>query len=93
LQLRFSVSIYTNWNTSNNQSPNLRTTNPGFYTGGSPFFYITNAGGEPRVKPGVWRPEMWALLNSVGSYRDVEMFLKYNFGSTEVTFFEYTRHV
>jgi hypothetical protein len=22
--------------------------------------FITNAGGEPRVKPGVWRPEMWA---------------------------------
>jgi hypothetical protein len=22
--------------------------------------YITNVGGEPRVKPGVCRPEMWA---------------------------------
>jgi hypothetical protein len=29
-------------------------------TQGSPPFYITNAGGEPRVKSGVWRPEMWA---------------------------------
>jgi hypothetical protein len=27
-------------------------------TPGSPPFYITNAGGEPRVKLGVWRPEM-----------------------------------
>jgi hypothetical protein len=26
-----------------------------------PPFYITNMGGEPRVKHGVWRPEMWAL--------------------------------
>jgi hypothetical protein len=25
-------------------------------------FYITNAGGKPRIKPGVWRPEMWALI-------------------------------
>jgi hypothetical protein len=23
-------------------------------------FYITNVGGEHRVKSGVWRPEMWA---------------------------------
>jgi hypothetical protein len=30
-------------------------------TRGSPPFYVTNAGGEPRVKLGVWRPEMWAL--------------------------------
>jgi hypothetical protein len=30
-------------------------------TRGSPPFYLTNAGGEPRVKLGVWRPEMWAL--------------------------------
>jgi hypothetical protein len=25
--------------------------------------YITNVGGEPRVKPGVWRPEMWAQIS------------------------------
>jgi hypothetical protein len=31
-------------------------------TRGSPPLYITNAGGKLRVKPGVWRPEMWALL-------------------------------
>jgi hypothetical protein len=30
-------------------------------TRGSTPFYITNAGGEPRVKLRVWRPEMWAL--------------------------------
>jgi hypothetical protein len=29
-------------------------------TRGSPPFYISNAVGEPRVKPGVRRPEMWA---------------------------------
>jgi hypothetical protein len=31
-------------------------------TRGSPPFYITNARGEPRVKPGVLRPEIWALV-------------------------------
>jgi hypothetical protein len=30
-------------------------------TRGSPPFYITNAGGEPQVNLGVWRPEMLAL--------------------------------
>jgi hypothetical protein len=29
---------------------------------GSPPFYLKNAGGETRVKPGVWRPEMWAQM-------------------------------
>jgi hypothetical protein len=38
-------------------SPNLRTPNPGFHLGSTPF-YITNAGGKPRVEPGVWRSEM-----------------------------------
>jgi hypothetical protein len=28
-----------------------------------PLFYIANVGGEPRVKPGGWRPEMWALMS------------------------------
>jgi hypothetical protein len=42
-------------------SQNLRTPNPGFNPGFTPLpFYITNAGGEPRVKSGVWHPEMWA---------------------------------
>jgi hypothetical protein len=27
-------------------------------------FYIANAGGETRVKPWVWRPEMWALVST-----------------------------
>jgi hypothetical protein len=40
-------------------APDLRTPNPGFNPE-LPLFYITNVGGEPRVKPGVWRPEMWA---------------------------------
>jgi hypothetical protein len=30
--------------------------NPGFI-----LFHITNAGGKSRIKPWVWRPEMWAL--------------------------------
>jgi hypothetical protein len=32
----------------------------GFNSGFTPF-YITNAGGEPLVKVGVWRLEMWGL--------------------------------
>jgi hypothetical protein len=57
------------------QRPNLRTPNPRFNPGLTPLlfdmqgvnpgfnpFYITNAWGEPRVKPGVWRPEMWAQV-------------------------------
>jgi hypothetical protein len=41
---------------------NLRTTNPGFNPGLTPPpVYITNVGGKPRVQPGDWRPEMWAL--------------------------------
>jgi hypothetical protein len=28
-----------------------------------PFTYITNVGGEPRVKPEVWLPEMWAQFS------------------------------
>jgi hypothetical protein len=43
------------------QIPHLRTQTPGL-TRDSPPFYITNAGGEPRVKPWVWRPEMWAVI-------------------------------
>jgi hypothetical protein len=42
-------------------SPNLRTPNSGFNPGITPF-YITNAGGGSRVKPGVRHPEMWALV-------------------------------
>jgi hypothetical protein len=41
------------------QSPHLKTPSPGFNPGFTPF-YITNVGDELRVKPGVWRPEMWA---------------------------------
>jgi hypothetical protein len=33
-------------------SLNLRTPNPGFSMRFTPLFYITNAGGDPRVKPG-----------------------------------------
>jgi hypothetical protein len=43
------------------ESLNLTTPNPVFKLGFIPF-YITNARGEPRVKPGVWRPEMWAQI-------------------------------
>jgi hypothetical protein len=41
------------------QSPHLRTPNSGFNLGFTTF-YITYAGGEPRVNPRVWCPEMWA---------------------------------
>jgi hypothetical protein len=33
---------------------------PGLTQGLHPPFHIKNAGDEPHVKPGVWRPEMWA---------------------------------
>jgi hypothetical protein len=42
-----------------NLSPHL-TPNPGFNPVLTPF-YITNVRGEPRVKPGVWRPNILAL--------------------------------
>jgi hypothetical protein len=35
---------------------------------GFTLFYITNMEGEPWVKPGVWRPEIWALSCSCYSY-------------------------
>jgi hypothetical protein len=31
-------------------------------TGGSPPAFVIKKGGEPRVKTGVWRSEIWALL-------------------------------
>jgi hypothetical protein len=31
-------------------------------TRGSPPNLLYKKGGEPRVEPGVWRPEMWALI-------------------------------
>jgi hypothetical protein len=40
--------------------PHLKTPNPGL-TRGSPPHLLYKRGGEPRVKPGVWRPETWAL--------------------------------
>jgi hypothetical protein len=36
-------------------------------TRGSPPFYLTNLGHEPQVKPGDWRPVMWALENWVST--------------------------
>jgi hypothetical protein len=56
-------------------SPNVRTPNHGFNQGFTPPppFYITNAGGESRVKPGVWRHEMWALVSVL---RQAEFLLK-----------------
>jgi hypothetical protein len=42
-------------------SPNLRTPNPGFNLGCTPFNIATNPGFESRVNLRVWRPEMWVL--------------------------------
>jgi hypothetical protein len=41
--------------------PTSQDAKPRVKPGVQPPFYITNVGGELRVKPGVWRPEMWAL--------------------------------
>jgi hypothetical protein len=40
--------------------PTSQDAKPRVQPGVRPTFYITNVGSEPRVKPGVWRPEMWA---------------------------------
>jgi hypothetical protein len=48
---------------SQSTEPKSQEAKPGV----QPLFYITNAGGEPLVKPGVWRPEMWDL-DSLYSY-------------------------
>jgi hypothetical protein len=43
------------------QSPHRRTPNPGFNPGFTPLFILHMWGGL-RVKPGVWRPEMYAQV-------------------------------
>jgi hypothetical protein len=56
-----SKELFTVWSwahISGRQSPCLTRGSP------PPPIYMTNAGGELRVKPGVWRPEMWALANN-----------------------------
>jgi hypothetical protein len=42
------------------QGPHLRTPNLGFNPGFTPCICYIKGWGEPRVKPGVWRPEIWA---------------------------------
>jgi hypothetical protein len=45
------------------RATHIRTPNPGFNPGFTPrICYIKEWGDEPRVKPGVWRPEVWAQL-------------------------------
>jgi hypothetical protein len=46
-------------------SPHLRRPNPGFNPGFTPLLY-NKCGGEPRVKLGVWPPEMWTLVIPYG---------------------------
>jgi hypothetical protein len=46
------------------QSPHLRTPNPWFNPGFTPLLY-NNCGGETRVNPEVWCPEMWALIRYI----------------------------
>jgi hypothetical protein len=41
------------------QSSHLRTPNPGSNPGFTPHLLYNKCGGELRVKPRVWRPEMW----------------------------------
>jgi hypothetical protein len=42
------------------QGPHLRTTNLKFNLGFTPLHLLYKREDEPRVEPGVWRPEMWA---------------------------------
>jgi hypothetical protein len=48
--------VYSSEPTSQDTKPRVQ---PGVHL---PPVYITNVGGEPWVKPGVLRPEMWALI-------------------------------
>jgi hypothetical protein len=48
------------------QSPNLRTPNPGFVPVFNPLFYITHAGGEPRVLAS------WDVMFIQCNWRNVE---------------------
>jgi hypothetical protein len=43
-------------------SPHLRTPNPGLNPGFTPPFLYNKCGGKLRVKPGVWRPEIWVQV-------------------------------
>jgi hypothetical protein len=55
-------------------------------TRGSPPFYITNAGGEPRVKLGIWRPEMLKLFKCMASSYLVFAFVSGLFRNKSVCF-------
>jgi hypothetical protein len=44
----------------------------GRQTPGLPPYYITNAGGKPRVKPWVWCPEMLALVNETWNHGNIQ---------------------
>jgi hypothetical protein len=44
------------------QGPNLRTPNPGLNPGFTPRICYIKGGGNPRVKPRVWRYEIWAQM-------------------------------
>jgi hypothetical protein len=45
-------------------SPHLRMTNPGFNPEFTSLLY-DKCGGERRVKPGVWHPELWSLAKDL----------------------------
>jgi hypothetical protein len=70
-----NTSIQGNVCATAEQSPHLRTPNPGF----NPEFTLlyNKCGGELRVKPGDWRPEMWAQVKKRGDQPPLHMYSIY----------------
>jgi hypothetical protein len=62
--------------------PYLRTPNTGFNPGFIPRNWGMKVGGEPRVKPGVWRPEIWSQVALLWCW---ETFLSPSFEQSIIT--------
>jgi hypothetical protein len=60
------------------QDPHLRMLNPGFNPGFTPQICYIIGEGEPRIKPGVWRPEIglrtnWGLFSIADIFSTISL--------------------